>query len=69
MIKRGAIRPRQRVLVDHIAPLQGKWICGLHVETNLQVITSAENCRKSNNFDESMFTRAADGLTVLRRPS
>lgn len=36
--------------VDHIIPLQGEIISGLHVETNLQVITASDNCSKGNKF-------------------
>lgn len=34
--------------VDHIYPLQGRNVCGLHVETNLRVITRSANRKKNN---------------------
>jgi hypothetical protein len=37
--------------VDHIIPSNHPLVCGLHVETNLQVITEFENMSKSNKFD------------------
>ena len=38
--------------VDHIVPLQGDTVSGLHVPWNMQVIPSRDNIRKKNKFVE-----------------
>ena len=47
--------------VDHIIPLVHPLVCGLHVSSNLQVITQQENQQKSNKFVPYRETR--EGLT------
>ena len=39
--------------VDHVIPIAGKLVCGLHIHNNLAVIPAAENLRKNRKFDPS----------------
>jgi hypothetical protein len=36
--------------VDHIIPLQGRTVCGLHCEANLRVVPMRVNRQKSNSW-------------------
>lgn len=37
--------------VDHVIPLQGKNVSGLHVPSNLQIIPALDNMRKNNHYE------------------
>lgn len=44
------LQTKKRWQVDHIIPLYGVNICGLHVPDNLRVISKSANQAKSNTF-------------------
>lgn len=38
-------------VVDHVVPLQGKNVCGLHVENNLEIVLATYNAQKHNKHE------------------
>lgn len=41
--------------VDHVIPLQGKTVCGLHVANNLRVCLASDNRSKGNKLLDNYF--------------
>lgn len=49
-IKQFYINRPKGMTVDHIVPLQGKLVSGLHVLNNLQYLTLSENSKKGRSY-------------------
>lgn len=56
---------RKKFAVDHIIPIRGKTVSGLHVHYNLQIITKIANRKKSNKFTALMIILTAQKLDQI----
>lgn len=55
-------------VVDHIIPLQGRTVSGLHVETNLRIVEHRENARKHNSWESPGWQRPGEENAPVALP-
>ena len=47
-------KPCLKTNADHVVPLNGVGVCGLHVESNLRVVTRFVNRSKKNHYQSEV---------------
>lgn len=57
--------------VDHLVPLKGVDVCGLHIWSNLAVIPKIDNLRKGNknSIYDQWAPRLQEGIRAVSQPS
>jgi hypothetical protein len=57
---------KREMSVDHVLPLHGKLVSGLHVSWNMQILPTRANCSKNRKFDQDAESAAQHALTLSR---
>jgi len=50
--------------VDHIVPLKGKQVCGLHVPWNMCLRTKSDNSKKHNKLTDEAYLPKQSGILI-----
>ena len=52
-------------VVDHVIPLKGRAVSGLHIASNLRIVERLENARKSNKWESSGWERPSGDMPLI----
>jgi len=58
----------EKLEVDHIIPLQGEHISGLHLSSNLQILPKSLNGSKNDKFNQQAYDKEHLPLLISKLP-